>query len=120
MDTNIKVSLYIELPGSTMYSKESSLVNGTPIPDRHNKEFLKVENGNGREETIVINTRKCIPAKKVVNLTEDAYNYFISDEKPYEYKGDWRKMTPAARLQYHMEELSKAMGGKMIDYVILN
>ena len=52
---DIKISLNIELQGNTMYSKESSLKNDKPIPERHNKEFLKVEDGNGKVETLTIN-----------------------------------------------------------------
>lgn len=120
MDTNIKISLSIELPGSTMFSKEASFKNATPLPDKHNKEFMKIKNGNGNLETITINTRKCIPAKQVINISEEAYNYFISDEKPPEYRSDWKKMSSAARLYYHLDSIAKAMGGKMIDYKVLD
>lgn len=117
---DIKISLNIELPGNTMYSKEASFKNATPIPDRHNKEFLKVEDGKGNFETLAINTRKCIPAKQVINLSQEAYDYFISDDKPAEYRGDWKKMSQAARLHWHMEETAKALGGRMIDFTVLD
>lgn len=118
--TDTKISLSIELQGGTMYSKEASFKNAKPIPDKHNKEFLKIEDGKGHFETITINTRKCIPAKQVVNLSQEAYDYFISDEKPIEYRGDWKKMSEAARLHWHMEETAKALGGKMIDFKVLD
>lgn len=117
---DIKVSLYIELPGSTLYSKESSFKNGKPDPEKHHKEFLKVEDGKGHFETLTINTRKCVPATQVVNISEEAYNYFISDEKPPEYRSDWKSMSESARLYWHLTEIAKSLGGKMIEYQILN
>lgn len=118
--TDIKISLSIELQGSVMYSKESSLKNGKPLPEMHNKEFMKIQDGKGHFESITVNTRKCIPAKQIINLSQEAYDYFISDDKPIEYRGDWKKMSERARLHWHMEEIAKALGGKVIDYSILD
>lgn len=120
MDTNIKISLSIALPGSVLFSKESSFKNDKPDPEKHHKEFMKIEDGKGHFETITVNTRKCIPAKQIINISEEAYNYFISDEKPPEYRSDWKKMSSAARLYYHLDSIAKAMGGKMIDYKVLD
>lgn len=115
-----KVSLSILLPGSTMFSKESSLRNGKPDPEKHNKEFLKVSDKKGHYETLVINTRKCIPAKQVISISEDAYNYFVSSEKPFDFRGDWKSMSADARLYYHMEEIAKSRGGIVLDYKVLD
>lgn len=117
---NIKISLSIALPGSVLYSKESSFENGKPIPEKHHKEFMKIEDGKGHFETITVNTRKCIPAKQIINITEEAYNYFISDEKPPEYRNDWKSMSKPARLYWHLTEIAKSRGGKMIDYKVLD
>lgn len=118
--SDIKVSLYIELPGRTLYSKQSCLKNGKPDPEKHHKEFMKVEDGKGHFETITVNTRKSIPAKQIINLSQEAYDYFISDNKPAEYRGDWKKMSEAARLNWHLTETAKSLGGKMIEYQILD
>lgn len=120
MDTNIKISLSIILPGSVMFSKEASFKNANIIPARHDKEFLKVKDERGHFETITVNTRKCIPAKQVINMTEQAYNYFISEEKPRSYKGDWRKMSEEAKLNWHMNNIAKSLGGELDDYKVLD
>ena len=116
---NAKVRLSIILPGSTMFSKESSLKNDRPDPEKHHKEFMKISDGKGHFETITINTRKCIPATQVISISEDAYNYFISDVNP-EYRNDWKSMSKDARLYWHMTEIAKSMGGKMLDYKVLD
>lgn len=120
MDTNVKISLSITLPGSVMYSKQSCLKNGKLDPEKYHKEFMKIENGKGHFETITINTRKCIPAKQIISISEDAYNYFISDEKPPEYRNDWKSMSKEARLYWHLTEIAKSRGGKMLEYQILD
>lgn len=119
MDTNIKISLSIALPGSVLFSKESSFKNGKPDPEKHHKEFMKIEDGKGHFETITVNTRKCIPAKQIINISEEAYNYFISDEKPSDYRNDWKSMSIQARLYWHLSEIAKSRGGKMISYQVL-
>lgn len=114
-----KVSLSIALPGRTMFSKESSFKNDKLDPDKFNKSFMKISDGRGHFETIVINTRKCINAKQVINISEDAYNYFISDVNP-DYRNDWKSLSKEARLHWHMTELAKSMGGEMLDYRVLD
>lgn len=117
---NIKVSLTIALPGSIMYSKQSCLKNGKPDPDKYNREYLKVEDGKGHFEILTVNTRKCIPATQVININEDAYNYFISDEKPHDYRNDWKSMSKDARLYWHLTEIAKLAGGEMLDFKVLD
>lgn len=117
---NIKVNLFITLPGSVMYSKESSFKNGKPVPERHNTTFIKLDIGRGRTETIAVKTRKNIPARQLVHVSEDAYNYYISDEKPSDFKGDWKKMSPEARLDWHMASIAESFNGELLEYQVLD
>lgn len=125
-----KLSLSILLPGGTMYSKEESFKNSTKTIDgKENIDFrkfdsfsLKVWGENKKLETIKVFTRKSKPAKQVINMTEEAYNYFISQERPENYRqelGPWGKLTPKQRLNWHCANIANSLGGVLDSWEIL-
>lgn len=143
--TDIKMSLTIELPGSTMVSKEASLAyatrpvykngkkvykNGKPIfekfevedPSKHDLNTLLLTNNKGKVvDRISFYTRRCIPAKKVTHICKEAYLYMISTECPPQFRGpkrQWLKMKETDRLLWHLDNYAQAFGGKVIDFVI--
>ena len=145
--TDIKVSLTIALPGSTMVSKEASLEyakrpvyskktgkqvykHGQPLydivevenPKMHDLNTLLLTNSKGKVvDKLHFYTRKCIPAKKVTHICKEAYLYMISTECPPQFRGpkrQWLKMQEYDRLLWHLDNYAQAFGGKVIDFVI--
>lgn len=133
--TNVKVSLSILLPGSTMFSKEESLKQLTrPAKDKknvletvtvhdfdkHDKLTLSL-NDRGKTTTTTILTRKSKNAKQVINLSEEAYNYMTSkNEIPAEFKGAWSALTPTQRLKWHCDRIAMTLGGIVEGFQVLD
>lgn len=113
--TNIKVNLSILLPGSTMYSVEESTriaVNGQRAIDTHKHSKFEMDvMDRGKKSTIKVFTRKSKPAKQVIHLSEEAYNYFTSDDVPYYYKGVWRSLKTSEKLRWHCQRIAESLGG---------
>lgn len=152
--TDIKISLTIELPGSTMVSRTDALKtvkvkkrnkNGKPILDKNGNPIiveqivedyskndyheLRITDDKGKLSDIVgYFTRKCKPAYQAINLSREAYEYFISKEKPFNFRTDenkhpervWKQMTEIQRLEWHLNTYAEAMGGILIDYKVFD
>lgn len=140
---NIKVNLSILLPGGTMLSVEESTriieepvktpsgknkqLNGevvtTPIRvmDTHKHDKFEMEiMDRGRKETIKVFTRKSKKARQVMHLTEDAFDYMTSDERPYDYKGIWSRLTDMEKLKWHCNRIAETIGGTVESIQILD
>lgn len=140
---NIKVNLSILLPGSTMLSVDESTriveepvrtpggrvkhQNGQPVTTqvkvmdvhKHNKFEIEVMN-RGKKETIKVFTRKSKPAKQVIHLSEEAYEYMVDSETPYQYKGVWKGLKPNERLRWHCNRIAESLGGTVDDIQVLD
>lgn len=150
---NVKVSLTIVVPGATMYSTQECVkqlkqpvINKTgkyvgkqardkkgrlvwkykEVPDNTKLDVhtLKVD-----KEVLNFTTRKCKPVLQVINICDEAYNAFISDEFPATFKASeskgssynqyvWEHMTPEARLKWHLSQIAETLGGYIKDYVV--
>jgi hypothetical protein len=121
MDLSIKVNLVIELPGSTMYSKQECLKeltdkdNNTVIAediDKYNQHTLKGTDKKGVPYVIHYKTRKAKPALQVLAISKYAYDYMISDECPeWERKNDWKLKNADSRLSSHLHRIASDMRG---------
>lgn len=130
------MSLSIILPGSVMFSKEESLKqlkkpvknkagkvvtkNGKPVYkkqevpdfDKHESFELRFSEGKGKKvETYKVFVRKNKPAKEVVNITIEGYNYMVSNETPYGYMGKWDRLTENQKLWWHGQRIAEQLGG---------
>lgn len=102
------------------------------------------------KETLTYYTRKCREAKQVINLSEEAYDYFVSKELPAGYHAPkdfkpyapirshldrkskkyvegisldmqaWRACSPTQRLEWHLNAICESMGGRMDSYAVFN
>lgn len=128
---NIKLSLSILLPGGTMYSKQECFKNPT-VKDENAKNNLDLRKFNSfqiklrdakKVETHRIFVRKSKPAKQVLNLSEEAYNYFIGQEKPEKYRselGPWNKLTKNQKITWHCNNIAENLGGTVESWEILD
>lgn len=142
--TNIKLSLNILLPGSTMFSEEESskqltkpvknksgkvvrkkgkvLTKTYTVPDfdKYDSFTLRLEQKGKAPEQIRVFTRKCKPARQVINMSEEAYQYMISKEQPAEFKGAWNALTNYQKLLWYCNRIAASLGGKVESFQVLD
>ena len=142
--TNIKLSLNILLPGSTMFSEEESskqltkpvknksgkvvrkkgkvLTKTYTVPDfdKHDSFTLRLEQKGKAPKQIRVFTRKSRPARQVINMSEEAYQHMISKEQPAEFKGTWNALTIYQKLLWHCNRIAASLGGKVENFQVLD
>ena len=138
----IKLSLSIELQGSTMFSKEECLKTTHKVIEKKTKAGkiyrktikVKVEDWDKMEkcsmrvtdkdgtnpEIITFHTRKCKPAAQSLNMSKEAYEYMISkDSCPPCFKPrEWSTMNKKERLEVHLKRTVEYLGGTSYSYQI--
>lgn len=139
---DIKLNLSIELPGSTMPSKEECLKTTRKVIekktrtgkvykktiwvkvedwDKMEKHFMRVANTNGTNpEIITFHTRKCKPAKQSLNMSKEAYEYMIDKDScpSWSKPGKWAAMSEKERLEAHLQRTVEYLGGISYTYQV--
>ena len=121
----IKLNLNIVIPGRQLLSAkecaenpkesfEKQVVRVESVkPDKKKKKYIKTV------EYLDIHVRKCRTASQSINMTKEAYDYMVSKECPYFAKPkDWARMSKVKRLEAHLEETCKALGGISYTYQV--
>lgn len=136
--SEIKLSLSIELQGSTMFSKEECLKttretittkNGrkrTVIKvvedwDKMEKHTMRVTDTNGTNpEIITFHTRKCKPATQSLNMSKEAYEYMIDKDScpSWSKPSKWAAMSEKERLEAHLQRTVEHLGGTSYTYQV--
>lgn len=140
--SEIKLSLSIELQGSTMFSKEECLKTTRKVIERKTKSgkvfkktiyvqtedldkmtkgSVRITDKNGKNpEIITFHTRKCKPATQTINISKEAYEYMISkDSCPPCFKPrEWSTMNKKERLEVHLKRTVEYLGGTSYSYQI--
>lgn len=117
---NIRISLTVALPGSVMVTQAQAKEQ----KNLYNVEEISLtsigKNGKKKTETLNILTRKCIPAKQAINMSEDALEHFKkSPISGYKTK-EWLRLSVRQRVKLHCEEHAAYLGGKLIDFHIFD
>jgi len=114
---NIKLTVNIELPGSTMV-EESVCQSDKNMSEKHKLVFRNRKNAK-ETETLEFTTRKCKPATQVINMSEEAYTYMVSNEIPdFSNRSTWLKMSRKQRLEAHLTRTAEHLGGKLSKYEV--
>lgn len=140
--SEIKLSLSIELRGSTMLSKEECLKTTHKVIekktkagkiykktievkvedwDKMEKHSMRVTDNNGTNpEIITFHTRKCKSATQSLNMSKEAYEYMISkDSCPPCFKPrEWSTMNKKERLEVHLKRIVEHLGGVSYTYQV--
>lgn len=117
--------------------------------DRHDVQVDSLTN-KGEKETLTYYTRRCKEARQVINISREAYNYFISSEVPHNYRAPknfkpyaptrsrldrktkkwvegipievqaWRASSMEQRLEWHLNSICASMRGRMESYTVFN
>lgn len=139
----IKLNLSIELPGSTMLSKEECLKTTRKVIekktkagkiykktievkvedwDKMEKHSMRVANIKGTNpEIITFHTRKCKPAAQSLNMSKEAYEYMINEDScpSWSKPGKWAAMSEKERLEAHLQRTVEYLGGISYTYQVL-
>lgn len=138
----IKLNLSIELPGSTILSKEECLKTTRKVIekktkagkiykktievkvedwDKMEKYSMRVANINGTSpEIITFHTRKCKPAAQSLNMSKEAYEYMINEDScpSWSKPGKWTAMSEKERLEAHLQRTVEYLGGISYTYQV--
>lgn len=139
---DIKLNLSIELPGSTMLSKEECLKTTRKVIekktkagkiykrtieakvedwDKMEKHSIRVTNTNGTNpEIVTFYTRKCKPATQSLNMSKEAYEYMIDEDScpSWSKPGKWAAMSEKERLEAHLQRTVEHLGGISYTYQV--
>lgn len=127
---NVIGSLRIELPGSTMYSKQECFVNsenGKMVPnfDKFNHEQIMLEgtvfDKKNKKKVFskdlhTIHTRKSKPATQVIPITEEGYEGMLKDCPMSITPAKWKRMNDSQRFNASIDAIAHDFGGKVLDY----
>lgn len=140
--SEIKLSLSIELQGSTMFSKEECLKTTHKVIEKKTKAGkiykktikVKVEDWDKMEkhsmrvtdkgginpEIITFHTRKCKPAVQSLNMSKEAYECMIDKDScpSWSKPGKWAAMSKKERLEAHLQRTVEYLGGTSYTYQV--
>lgn len=140
--SEIKLSLSIELQGSTMFNKEECLKTTHKVIekktkagkvykktievevedwDKMEKHSMRVANMKGTNpEIITFYTRKCKPAAQSLNISKEAYEYMIDKDScpSWSKPGKWAAMSEKERLEAHLQRTVEYLGGISYTYQV--
>ena len=141
--TDVKLSLKIELPGGTLFSKqlcfENSVTEGreggveVPVEGMTGEDSFFLtgrdpETGKRFSRRYVYRVRKCVPAHQVIQMSEECYGaainpglcpgWFKAGGKLASAKA-WAALTDERRLRLSMERVAESLGGRVVEYHVL-
>ena len=124
MNYSPKISLTIELEGSTLVRKSEPEIIKCILTKRDFEPNKKWKGKDGLK--IVRNARFkhysliAKPASQHINMNVEAYEYMTSGECPSWVKPKiWAAMTTTQRLEAHLQRTCEHVGGKSFTYKIL-
>ena len=117
---SIKINASFILPGRVLPAEQSCSKNDKKKKEKNDILYTQ-ENVKIKNQKIVINLRVPKPARQIMHLNMDAYNYMISSENPagglksYE----WKKLTKNKRIQLHLQEIADNLRGTLESFSIM-
>jgi hypothetical protein len=145
--SEIKVRLSLDVQGAQLLSEQECSKNPK---ESYNTEIISVEastkSGKPVREILTINTRKNRIIKQSLNISKEAYNYYVSDNEPpterlakriylkkevgKQPNGKpnkvtvettlWAQYTPKQRLNWHMSKIAESLGAIGYSFEILD
>lgn len=129
--SNLKLNVTIVLPGSTMMTSQECDKNPEKNYTTHTMmvQVKKLDKKTKKpyyvKEPINYQTRKCVEAKQVINMYDEAYNYMTSSVAPSWYNPGygnrtWKGLSKRQRLEEHLYMICKSLGGTSFSYVVFD
>lgn len=125
MDLTTKISLTIKLEGSTLI-RESKPEEINYVVRKKDCSWKKNYTGKDAYKIVERGSRIHYPAypkdaSQHLNISAEAYNYFISTECPEWVKPSfWKIMSKKQRLEAHLNRICQSLGGKSFTYEVLD
>lgn len=112
--SDIKISASFLVPGAKRYGE------AVCEKDRSKYEHVEVKASDGKTtDRLHLLLRKRIPAKQVINISREAYEYMVGSECPsFSTPTLWKGLGRKAKIQAHLEAMAKSLGGKLDDYTV--
>ena len=120
---DIKATMCITLPGSTMYTEEEA--DELSLYDFNTLSVTVIKRGKTVKEIPVrlnFYTRKCRPARQIININREAYSHMVSQaEIPASFnKKTWVTMNKIQRLETNLSRLAESLGGTLDSYQVFD
>ena len=123
---DVKINASFILPGSVLPAESLSTRKRGKKEKKEEKEkqdnqilYRQEKIRLPKEQSIVINLREAKPAKQVIHLSLDAYNYMIESPVQGVTAFHWKNLSKNKRIKAHLEEMATSLGGKLESFVIL-
>lgn len=123
MSNAIKISLTINLEGSTLVRKSDpekikyTILEKDINPLKKGKSGMKVVKEGETNHFPLVSK----PATQHINLSEYSYKYMVSIECPYWAKPKvWKTMSAKERLKSHLQRVCENFNGKSYNYKVLD
>lgn len=124
MNTTIKISLTIELEGSTLVrNSEPEIIKY--LVTKRDLEPNKKQKGKDGLEVVKKGTFKYYPlitkpSSQHINISVEAYEYMTSSNCPFWAKPKiWANMSKTRRLEAYLQRVCEHVGGKSFTYEVL-
>lgn len=126
MDSSIKISLTMQVPGRTRHFVRM-LRNKVTLQDTSLRK-LSPAMANRIIGSAKIPLYEYVPAQHHINMSRDAYNYMISNEPPAFFQPyqklpirikAWKKLKPEEKIGLHMEQTAQHFGAISYTYSII-
>ena len=127
-----KLSLTLVLQGSSMVSQQEAENKPEELTEEHKVLFKSYKSKKDKSpEVITFRTRKSIPARQVLKMSQEAYEAMLEESTSPKYnkviakvKGKlirvWDTMSEDARIKKHCELIAHDMGAIDFSYNILD
>lgn len=121
-----KVILTMIIPGATMMSEEQC--KKLPKKEGYDSHIMTLATKVKKDKKLVvqkevfhINTRKSIPAKRVLCISDYAYKHMINSKEVPEakYIKTWNKMNNSQKLEYYLNSIAFHFGALSFNYTVL-
>lgn len=123
-----KLSLALVLPGSVMVSQQVA-ENKPEFTEEHKMFFKNYKSKSKNPKVITFRTRKSIPAKQVLKMSQEAYEVMLETPTSSKYnkvvaksKGNpirvWDTMSEGARIKKHCELIAHDMGAISFSFFV--
>lgn len=123
--SEIKVRLSMEVPGATMLSSQDCEKMSKKDAYEHSTVTVEEKKKKGKKTvmektTLHINTRKSRPAKQVISLSREAFDYMIDVKEipTSKLKKLWGRMSEIQRLDYHLGIIAEHFNAYSYSFVV--
>lgn len=125
--SDIKIRLSLVIPGATMLSSQDcEKMSKKDAYDQHTLSIVSTKKEGKKikkqRETLLIHTRKTIPARQAISISQEAYDYMVNSKEIPSAKlaRKWGHMSNKEKLKYHFDLIAESLGAISYSYEILD